>query len=121
MSSVNQAEVRQRWAGRGFSCDLWVDSSERVWNDFVHECDELVMLVEGEEEFEMNKRKYYLQIGEELLIPAAQPTPLATSEGRLLNGCTATSASKSIVGFRVASAIISYSVSYPQTNNAVKA
>ena len=28
------------------------------------------MLVEGEEEFEMNKRKYFLQIGEELLIPA---------------------------------------------------
>jgi hypothetical protein len=49
MSSVNQAEVRQRWAGRGFSCDLWVDSPGRVWNDFVHECDELVMLVEGEE------------------------------------------------------------------------
>jgi len=70
MSSVNQAEVRQRWAGRGFSCDLWVDSPGRVWNDFVHECDELVMLVEGEEEFEMNKRKYFLQIGEELLIPA---------------------------------------------------
>jgi uncharacterized cupin superfamily protein len=36
----------------------------------VHDSDELVMLVEGEEEFEMNERKYRLQIGEELLIPA---------------------------------------------------
>jgi hypothetical protein len=30
MSSVNQAEVRQRWAARGFSCDLWVDPPEHV-------------------------------------------------------------------------------------------
>jgi len=81
MSSVNQAEVRQRWAGRGFSCDLWVDSPGRVWNDFVHECDELVMLVEGEEEFEMNKRKYFLQIGEGLLIPAGT-THTARNVGR---------------------------------------
>jgi mannose-6-phosphate isomerase-like protein (cupin superfamily) len=70
MSSVSQADVRQRWAARGFSCDLWVDPPGRVWNDFVHDCDELVMLVEGEEEFAVNERKYLLRIGEELLIPA---------------------------------------------------
>jgi cupin 2 domain-containing protein len=70
MSSVNQPEVRKRWAARGFSCDLWVDPPGRVWNDFVHDTDELVMLVEGEEEFEVNERNYLLQIGEELLIPA---------------------------------------------------
>jgi uncharacterized cupin superfamily protein len=70
MSSVKQPEVRKRWTARGFSCDLWVDPPGRVWNDFVHDSDELVMLVEGEEEFEMNERKYRLQIGEELLIPA---------------------------------------------------
>jgi cupin 2 domain-containing protein len=69
-SFVNQPEVRKRRAARGFSCDLWVDPPGRVWNDFVHDSDELVMLVEGEEEFEMNGRKYCLQIGEELLIPA---------------------------------------------------
>lgn len=81
MSSVNEAEVRQRWAARGFSCDLWVDPPGRVWNDFVHDSDELVMLVEGEEEFEMNKRKYFLHIGEELLIPAGT-THTARNVGR---------------------------------------
>jgi len=81
MSSVNQTEVRQRWAARGFSCDLWVDPPGRVWNDFVHDSDELVMLVEGEEEFEMNKRKYFLHIGEELLIPAGT-THTARNVGR---------------------------------------
>lgn len=70
MSSVNQAEVRQRWAARGFSCDLWIDPPGRVWSDFVHDRDELVMLIEGEEELEMNGRKYLLRVGEELLIPA---------------------------------------------------
>jgi uncharacterized cupin superfamily protein len=70
MTVVDETEVRKRWAARGFSCDLWVDPPGRVWNDFVHNTDELVMLVEGEQEFEMNGRKYGLQIGEELLIPA---------------------------------------------------
>jgi len=81
MSPVDQAEIRQRWAARGFSCDLWVDPPGRVWNDFVHDSDELVMLVEGEEEFEMNKRKYFLHIGEELLIPAGT-THTARNVGR---------------------------------------
>ena len=70
MSSLNQTQVRIQWAARGFSCDLWVDPPGRVWNDFVHDTDEVVMLVEGEEEFEMNGRKYSLRIGEESLIPA---------------------------------------------------
>jgi mannose-6-phosphate isomerase-like protein (cupin superfamily) len=70
MSAVDQTQVRKEWAARGFSCDLWVDPPRRVWNDFVHDTDELVMLVEGEEEFEMNGQKRRLQVGEELLIPA---------------------------------------------------
>jgi mannose-6-phosphate isomerase-like protein (cupin superfamily) len=70
MSALDQTKVRKQWAARGFSCDLWVDPPGRVWNDFIHDTDELVMLVEGEEEFEMNGRKYFLRTGEELLIPA---------------------------------------------------
>ena len=50
MSTVDQAEVKKLWAARGFSCDLWVDPPGRAWNDFVHDVDELVMLVEGAEE-----------------------------------------------------------------------
>jgi mannose-6-phosphate isomerase-like protein (cupin superfamily) len=70
MPMVDQAEIKQRWAARGFSCDLWVDPPGRVWSDFVHDTDELVMLVEGEEEFEMKGEKHRLEIGEEFLIPA---------------------------------------------------
>jgi mannose-6-phosphate isomerase-like protein (cupin superfamily) len=67
---VDPKRIGRLWAGRGFSCGLWVDPPGQVWADFVHDRDELVMLVEGEQEFEMNGRRYRPSIGEELLIPA---------------------------------------------------
>jgi mannose-6-phosphate isomerase-like protein (cupin superfamily) len=70
MATVDQRAVEKEWHARGFSCDLWIDAPGRVWRDFIHETDELVMLVEGEEEFEMNGQIHRLEIGQELLIPA---------------------------------------------------
>ncbi len=70
MGAIDQEAVKREWAARDFSCALWVDPPGRVWADFVHDVDELVMLLEGEEEFEMNGKKRRLKIGEELLIPA---------------------------------------------------
>src|SRR5687768_16218678 len=67
---VDRQSVERDWSRRGFSCDLWVDAPGRVWTDFVHSADELVMVLEGEQEFEMNGRHYRPNIGEELLIPA---------------------------------------------------
>ena len=67
---VDAKNVSQLWGARGFSCGLWVDPPGQVWADFVHDRDELVMVVEGEQEFEMNGRRYRPSIGEELLIPA---------------------------------------------------
>src|SRR5262245_21546588 len=70
MATVDQKAVEKDWNTRGFSCDLWIDAPGRVWRNFIHETDELVMLVEGEEEFEMNGQIYRLEIGQELRIPA---------------------------------------------------
>jgi quercetin dioxygenase-like cupin family protein len=67
---MDQQKIGALWAARGFSCGLWVDPPGQVWADFVHDRDELVMVVEGEQEFEMNGRPYRPAIGEELLIPA---------------------------------------------------
>lgn len=70
MARVDQRQFEKDWAERGFSCGLWIDPPGRVWADFVHDTDELVLLLEGEEEFEMDGRNFRLKPGAELLIPA---------------------------------------------------
>lgn len=67
---VDRDAVAARWRGRGFSCGLWVDPPGQVWADYVHDVDELVMVVEGEVEFEIAGNVHHPPPGEELLIPA---------------------------------------------------
>jgi quercetin dioxygenase-like cupin family protein len=62
--------IAENWAKRGFGCDIWTDPPGKVWKDYVHETDELVMLIEGEVEFTFNGKTFHPQPGEELLIPA---------------------------------------------------
>ena len=69
-AAVDQEAVARRWRARGFSCGLWVDPPGQVWEDYVHESDELVLLVEGEVEFEVDGEVRRPPVGEELLIPA---------------------------------------------------
>ena len=45
--SMELAQIKQAWAKRGFTYTLWTDPPGQVWEDFVHEVDELVTLVEG--------------------------------------------------------------------------
>jgi mannose-6-phosphate isomerase-like protein (cupin superfamily) len=67
---VDRGAVAREWRSRGFTCDLWVDSPGQVWADFVHDTDELVMLVEGGIEMEFGGRVLRPGIGDEILIPA---------------------------------------------------
>lgn len=67
---VNIEQVCRQWEARGFSCDIWSDPAGQVWADFVHNVDELVMLLEGEIELEFSSRVIQAEIGEEVLIPA---------------------------------------------------
>lgn len=62
--------VMTDWRRRGFSFELWSDPAGQVWADFVHETDELAMLLEGEIEFSFGGNTFRPAIGEELLIPA---------------------------------------------------
>jgi len=66
----DRARVERSWRRRGFSSGLWVDSPGQVWADYVHDVDELVMVLEGEVEFEVDGRVLRPVPGEELLIPA---------------------------------------------------
>jgi mannose-6-phosphate isomerase-like protein (cupin superfamily) len=67
---MNPEEVAKNWAARGFSCGLWTDPPGQCWEDFVHDVDELVMVVDGHVEFEIGDRNYHPAPGEELRIPA---------------------------------------------------
>lgn len=69
-AEVDQGAVARGWRERGFSCGLWVDPPGQVWEDYVHPVDELVVLVEGEVEFEVEGRVHRPRVGEELRIPA---------------------------------------------------
>lgn len=66
----NLEQVRTDWARRGFSCELWTDPPGQVWEGFTHSVEELLMLLEGEVELEVQGRKRLLEPGKEEAIPA---------------------------------------------------
>jgi quercetin dioxygenase-like cupin family protein len=89
MTSLDRKAIAQAWAGRGFSCDLWVDPPGQRWEDFVHSMDEMVLVVEGEMEFEVGGNLHHPRIGDELLIPAGtrhSVRNIGSSTGRWLYG-----------------------------------
>ena len=68
--SIDLGSVERSWRERGFSCGLWVDPPGQAWEDYVHSVAELVLVVEGEVEFEVDGVLHRPRVGEELLIPA---------------------------------------------------
>ena len=62
--------IKNDWKKRGFSFGVWHDPPGQVWEDYVHDTDELFMVVEGKVELEMKELKRCLNPGEEVLIPA---------------------------------------------------
>ena len=67
---MNRHKVSEYWASRGFSCDLWVDPPGQCWEGYVHDVDELVLVLEGDMEFEISGESFHPGAGEELCIPA---------------------------------------------------
>lgn len=67
---VDRSVVSRSWQARGFSCDLWIDAPGQCWEHYVHDVDELVMVVEGEMEFEIGGSVTRPLPGQELHIPA---------------------------------------------------
>ena len=63
-------DIRADWERRGFSFEYWIDPPGQVWRDFVHDVDELVMLVEGEIELTFGGRTIRPGVGEEVSIPS---------------------------------------------------
>jgi quercetin dioxygenase-like cupin family protein len=49
---------------------VWTDPPGQTWEDYTHSVDEVVMVLDGNVEFEINGRVLRPSVGEELLIPA---------------------------------------------------
>jgi quercetin dioxygenase-like cupin family protein len=84
MAEKDRATVAADWAARGFGCELWVDPPDQRWENFTHATDELVLVLEGALEFEVEGRVVRPAVGEELLIPAG-----ARHSARNVGGTTA--------------------------------
>ena len=65
----NRKAIEKEWHTKGFSCDLWVDPPGQVWEDFKHETNELVYVLEGKIEFEIEGKRRTLSPGDEGFIP----------------------------------------------------
>jgi quercetin dioxygenase-like cupin family protein len=70
MPGINRDGIAADWSARGFGCDLWTDPPGQRWEDYTHATDELVIVLEGEMEFEVEGQIHHPAIAEELLIPA---------------------------------------------------
>jgi mannose-6-phosphate isomerase-like protein (cupin superfamily) len=70
MESIDPQVTLKAWEERGYRGGTWVDPPGRAWENFVHDVDELMMLVSGELELEVAGQKSYPQPGQEILIAA---------------------------------------------------
>ncbi len=70
LAELSRPRIERDWRARGFSCGLWVDPPGQVWEDYTHATDELVMVLEGELELEMQGKTFRPKTGEEVFIPA---------------------------------------------------
>ncbi len=65
----DEAAVAADWRARGYSCGTFVDPPGRCWEGFVHDCNELVTVVEGRLEMEVAGRTVTVGPGDEVFIP----------------------------------------------------
>lgn len=86
---VNETQVDSNWYARGFTCDRRCDPPGQAWADYVHDVDELVLVVEGDVEVDIKGKTYRLKPGQELLVPACVPHTIrnvGTSDATWLKG-----------------------------------
>jgi len=66
---VDRQAVAADWRGRGFSCDLFTDPPGREWIGFTHDVNELVTVLAGRLEMELNGSWFAVEEGDEVFIP----------------------------------------------------
>ena len=65
---MNPEQIKEDWNFRGYRFGIFKDPPGQVWPDFVHKTDELVVLVEGKIEIEIEGQSQQPPIGMEVFI-----------------------------------------------------
>ena len=68
---LDKSAVAAEWRARGYSCGTFVDPPGQRWEDFVHDYNELVTVVEGKLEMEVAGATLTVGPGDEVFIPRA--------------------------------------------------
>ncbi|MGQ0644034.1 MAG: cupin domain-containing protein [Elusimicrobiota bacterium] len=68
--NLDVRNVEEGWLRRGFSFGLWTDPAGRAWENYVHDADELFMVLEGDVELELQGRVLRPAPREEIFVPA---------------------------------------------------
>jgi quercetin dioxygenase-like cupin family protein len=67
---VDAQQVLQDWGARGFVGGFWIDPPGRSWERCRHHADQLLMLLDGSIELDIEGLLVRPSRGEEVLIPA---------------------------------------------------
>ena len=66
---LDQETVAADWRARGYSCQCFVDPPGREWLDFVHDCNEVVTVLEGRLRLQVAGAWLEAGPGDEVFIP----------------------------------------------------
>ncbi len=66
---LDKQAVANEWKKRGYSCDEFVDPPGRTWTGFVHDCNELVTVIEGRLHMTIGDQECIAEPGDEIRIP----------------------------------------------------
>ncbi|EFN52459.1 hypothetical protein CHLNCDRAFT_138777 [Chlorella variabilis] len=70
---VSLKTVERDWAQLGFHCGCMIDPPGHEWNNFTHDANELVAVVEGRMLFTLLDDSFELDPGDDIFIPAGVP------------------------------------------------
>ena len=65
----DERSVAADWRARGFTCAIFVDPPGRRWENFVHDCNEVVTVVDGRLEMEIAGATMLVDPGDEVFVP----------------------------------------------------
>lgn len=65
----DRARIAADWRRRGYSCGAFEDPPGRAWEDFRHDCNELIAVLRGRLRLVVEGRETLLAPGDEAFIP----------------------------------------------------